>query len=277
MDKNETKPNLQADMIPKPPQMPPPASLLKELEKERVAKPPPAKINFPSVPKINLPNPMAASEKKAEDEIVFNEVSLNNLVSSQEQKDTRADEDSDRPNIFDLKARKDNKDEQKSVKLAAAMKKKEAAEERKMKAEERRQTQLDAAAAKKGLTNEKKAQAEKTRLEAQEKKAAQVRLQKARPGATISLGFFGFGEQKKEDDDGNDVQPSSGAPKGVPTMSKWRQNRDGSITGLISGSSAFSSGESITTSPITTKEPSMSTVVTTVSGSRYVVLSMFCI
>jgi len=110
------------------------------------------------------------------------------------------------------------------------------------------------------------------------KKAAELRAKnasnvvaKAKHGATISLGFFGFGQM---DDDESTSQSSSAAPKGVPTLSRWRQNRDGSITGLISGSNSFDDGESVTTSPISTKDPDGGSVVKTGSGSTYVYSSL---
>ena len=114
---------------------------------------------------------------------------------------------------------------------------------------------------------------------ANQKKAEEV-LRKAKPSATISL--FGFGQ--KDDTSGTQaLKPTppkrvsappkptkpSKAPKGVPTISKWRKNRDGSITGSISGSPAFEDGEKITTSPIT-GAPSAGAVVRTNSGSRCV-------
>ena len=59
------------------------------------------------------------------------------------------------------------------------------------------------------------------------------------------------------------------APAGVPTINKWRKNRDGSITGLISGSSSFSENEKVTTSPIAQGDIASGEVVRTGSGSRY--------
>jgi len=59
------------------------------------------------------------------------------------------------------------------------------------------------------------------------------------------------------------------APKGVPTLTKWKQNRDGSVTGSITGSEAFEKGMKITTSPIANGEFKAGSVVQTESGSRY--------
>jgi len=103
--------------------------------------------------------------------------------------------------------------------------------------------------------------------------AAAAAVGKARPGATISLGFLNFGSDDKNEDTGSDKsgkgapQVVSQAPRGVPTITSWRQNRDGSISGKISGSSAYSDGEAVTTSSITTDAVDGGLVNTT-SGSR---------
>jgi hypothetical protein len=59
------------------------------------------------------------------------------------------------------------------------------------------------------------------------------------------------------------------APRGVPTLSRWKKNGDGSITGVISGSPAFDDGERVTTSPIKKGSVAKNEVVITGSGSRY--------
>lgn len=59
------------------------------------------------------------------------------------------------------------------------------------------------------------------------------------------------------------------APRGIPSLVKWRKNFDGSITGFISGSPNFSEGEKVTTSPIAGGTISSGQVVKTGSGSRY--------
>ena len=113
--------------------------------------------------------------------------------------------------------------------------------------------------------------------EAQEKKRTAVKASKAEqsvkaasPGATISL--FGFGQ--KSAGATTTAAPSTPAskakpaPRGVPTISKWRENRDGSISGFISGSAAFVDGDAITTSAIAKGEVVGGNVVQTGSGSR---------
>jgi len=104
-------------------------------------------------------------------------------------------------------------------------------------------------------------------------------MEKAKPAAP-SVSLFGFGGPQKTADTSPSVpapkpSPKSVAPRGVPTISKWRQNRDGSISGFITGSSAFQSGEAITTSPIT-GEGVGGAVVQTTSGSRYEFLFIDC-
>jgi len=92
-------------------------------------------------------------------------------------------------------------------------------------------------------------------------KEAAKTVQQAKPGATISLGgLFRFGQTDDQ---------SVKVPTGVPMLVKWKQNPDRSITGIISGSSSFSDGERITTSPITNDAIGGSVAVTS-SGSRCV-------
>ena len=63
-------------------------------------------------------------------------------------------------------------------------------------------------------------------------------------------------------------KPLITAPRGIPTLSKYRRNRDGSITAYIFNSSSFEDGKMITTSPVNTKI-SPGTIVETSSGSKY--------
>lgn len=59
-------------------------------------------------------------------------------------------------------------------------------------------------------------------------------------------------------------------PKGVPIMNKFKKNRDGSITGFISGSKNFEDGEQITTSKLAPDQIiEAGNIVQTVSGSKY--------
>eukprot|EP00592_Proboscia_alata_P002686 CAMPEP_0194370152 /NCGR_PEP_ID=MMETSP0174-20130528/18456_1 /TAXON_ID=216777 /ORGANISM="Proboscia alata, Strain PI-D3" /LENGTH=970 /DNA_ID=CAMNT_0039147453 /DNA_START=151 /DNA_END=3063 /DNA_ORIENTATION=- len=59
------------------------------------------------------------------------------------------------------------------------------------------------------------------------------------------------------------------APKGVAILTKWKQNRDGSISGFIENSSSFGDGAKVTTSEIAKGEIAPGNLVFTSSGSRY--------
>lgn len=63
--------------------------------------------------------------------------------------------------------------------------------------------------------------------------------------------------------------PKKAAPRGVPAISGWKANADGSVSGSISGSPNFRDGERVTTSPIVKGRYGSGEVVTTGSGSRY--------
>ena len=162
--------------------------------------------------------------------------------------------------------------------LAAAEEKKRKAEEQreraKIKLEEKKRAIEEKRATAQAAAKEKKQLAEEQRVATKasvvaRKRAANQAVEKAKPGSTISLGFFGFGQSNNEGTAASKVASKqvSSAPRGVPTVSKWRRNRDGSISGQIFGSSGFGDGESITTSPITS-DPVDGSVVETASGSR---------
>jgi len=155
----------------------------------------------------------------------------------------------------------------------------EAAAKKQQVAEERKQAAAEAAAKKQQLAEERKQLAEQKRQEAQQRKLDSTETQqkkqqavkavsKASRGGTISL--FGFGGGKPDSGDSPTVSAKSApnAPRGVPVISKWKQARDGSITGVISGSRDFEDGAPVTTSPIKGSGAG-GTVVTTKSGSRY--------
>ena len=110
----------------------------------------------------------------------------------------------------------------------------------------------------------KRKQEQKDRLSKQAAKS----LENSRPRTTISLGsLFNFGGSSDTADSKTDASTASAAPRGVPVISNWRQNLDGSITGRISGSSSFSEGEPVTTSPVP-RGATGGNVVRTSSGSR---------
>jgi hypothetical protein len=82
-----------------------------------------------------------------------------------------------------------------------------------------------------------------------------------------------FGESDDEEMKAETVKPPvqqqtvSIAPRGVATISEWKQNCDGSITGRVTGGVGFKDGEKIERSPIGGKTIG-GAVVQTASGSR---------
>ena len=58
------------------------------------------------------------------------------------------------------------------------------------------------------------------------------------------------------------------APPGIPTLKRWKQHKNGRISGYINGSRSYNDGEYVTTSPIE-HEALTGTVVVTSSGTRY--------
>jgi hypothetical protein len=106
----------------------------------------------------------------------------------------------------------------------------------------------------------------------QNERSAIAALAKAASRATVAL--FGLGKPDDDDEFIEATPPSKRstkkAPRGVPTISRWRKNFDGSISGRVSGSRDFDNGEKITTSPIPMRGSIASgEVVSTGSGSKY--------
>ena len=66
----------------------------------------------------------------------------------------------------------------------------------------------------------------------------------------------------------NKKRSKSKVKDSIPVLSKWVQNSDGSLTGLVSNSDNFRSGTKITTSPVR-KGAKAGSVVKTGSGSQY--------
>ncbi len=114
-------------------------------------------------------------------------------------------------------ARKREAEEKRQAAIAAA-------EDRKAAAEAKRQASIQAAAEKKAAAEAKKqARAQKS----------QETISEAKPRQTISLGFLNFGGSDSESKSTSKI--AAVAPRGVPTIKGWKQNRDKSITGFISG------------------------------------------
>jgi hypothetical protein len=104
----------------------------------------------------------------------------------------------------------------------------------------------------------------KTSLKAAQQAKQEKVVQQAKPGATIRLfDFFAGREEEEEVGKSSSVE----SPKGIPVLSKWRKNLDGSVSGIISGSKTFADGEAITTSPLK-GEPVAGSVAVTQTGSR---------
>jgi hypothetical protein len=59
------------------------------------------------------------------------------------------------------------------------------------------------------------------------------------------------------------------APRGVPTIERWKVDQDKAVTGFIRGSNQFRDGEKVTTSPIPKGSIASGEVVVTSSGTRY--------
>ena len=111
-----------------------------------------------------------------------------------------------------------------------------------------------------------KVKAEK-KTDEQTEKALEI-LAKGSPRSTFSLSELGLGFG--EVDFGSFFGGGGNkAPKGVPTLLKWSKEKDGTITGIITGSPSIDDGEYITTSPIASGEKKRGTTVTTLSGSKY--------
>lgn len=179
---------------------------------------------------------------------------------------------------------------------AAAEAKKREAEEKRAAAEARKREAAAAAEAKRRQAEELRAEEARKQREEKERKdaAAKARLAEvagrvaekketqpkgeqpkalgglaeAASRATISL--FGLGKKELEDlPEPTAKKTTKKAPLGVPTLSRWRKNRDNTITGLVSGSRGFKDGERITTSAIATGKLESGELVQTGSGSRY--------
>ena len=126
------------------------------------------------------------------------------------------------------------------------------------------------------LAAEKARRDQEAKAKQSAKQQAVQTVNKAKKSSTISLFNFGGGseesatpapapapkpQQKK--------QAKKAPPKGVPSLSVWKINGDGSISGRISGSPNFREGQIVTTSPIAQGRVESGSVVKTGSGSQY--------
>jgi hypothetical protein len=249
---------------PVPPRMPPPMdSVVRTPLKPKPPEPPGSepkslipKIEMPKieVPRFEIPKPLAPFKDRAAER-------------QEEQERLRQAEEQLQKSRAAAEARK-----------AAAKKKKEAAEAKAKKETEKDISQEVAALARR-LADEKRrhqeeertAELEAKREQEEAKKRAQTAeksLDSATPRATVSLGsLFNFGSNDSSETAQSPPARVSSAPRGVPTISNWRQSNDGSITGRISGSRGFDDGDAVTTSPVPNGATS-EMVVETQSGSK---------
>jgi hypothetical protein len=92
-----------------------------------------------------------------------------------------------------------------------------------------------------------------------------TRPRETKPRPTFSL-FDLFGKS-----DPNKIRQTGGTtgPGGVPMLSKWNANPDGTITGIVSGSPHLNDGDMVTTSPIVSGTVQQFEKVVTETGSTY--------
>lgn len=94
-------------------------------------------------------------------------------------------------------------------------------------------------------------------------------LQSAQKGDVMQKGgTFSVGNKAKLVKGTFSIKNAKFGPKRIPTLRKWKQNKDGSISGRIFGSKGFKENEFVTTSPMM-GEPVANSVARTISGSRY--------
>ena len=155
-------------------------------------------------------------------------------------------------------ARKREAEEKRAVAIAQA-------EVRKNEIEDKRVAALQAAEERKRDAESKRAKAAVAKVKQAEKVITSASSSK--PSRTISL--FGFGNVNEVEQQSPDVVIKQ-APRGVPIIKSWKLNRDGSLSGFISGSPNYDDGEVVTTSKIKGSSNDIvgGSVVQTGSGSR---------
>lgn len=176
--------------------------------------------------------------------------------------------------------------QQRQQRLVETYRKREALLERKRKRDEEREVRMrQKTEDKQKFLEEKK----KSTSSFQKRKNEQLSktkdiLENAKPGATISLlGLFGQDQSDVKDSDSSHLSietPTQAKnaldkpPTGMKTISKWMQNPDKTITGVVKTDllSSMFGGEKvevITTSPIKgRKKPEGGTIIETTNGSK---------
>merc|ERR1711966_525671 len=143
---------------------------------------------------------------------------------------------------------------------------------KKLAAEEAKQERDSKAAA--GAAAKAKAATAQKEMKGADKQASPKKVTQVKRSPTISLfGLAGSGGKRKSQQEPTPAPPAKKQKKqskpGMPTMSNWKLNRDGSISGNISGSPNFREGEKVTTSQIVQGRVESGAVVKTGSGSQY--------
>jgi hypothetical protein len=91
------------------------------------------------------------------------------------------------------------------------------------------------------------------------------RTRETKPRPTFSLfDLFGKGDQNR-----NRQTSGMTGPGGLPMLSNWYANPDGTITGIVSGSPHLNDGDMVTTSPIVSGIVKQYEKVITETGSTY--------
>lgn len=239
--------------------------------------PKPSAISTPP-PKVDVPKPPVKKETKKEDPYMFTEAALKEFIAK------------DKPQVTELDKQQEEERRKREARDAEIRRAAEAATNAFKTATPSapvvrkelpaKKTQSPKGAATPQLTIQSIAKQAKPK--AQPKKNEEpisVPPVKGRP--TFSL--FGFGGDTKPVSTSStttasapktktppvkDVATNVSAPRGVPTISKWKVDAsDNTISGFISGSGSFKDGEPVTTSAIVGVAKS-NTVVRTNSGSR---------
>jgi hypothetical protein len=122
------------------------------------------------------------------------------------------------------------------------------------------------------ITINNKSQTNKEQIRRNTESAMET-LENSQSRMTFSLlDLFGANSEPKERQIPPPPPPSPeiiGAPAGIPILSDWTVNGDGSITGYVFGSKKIGDGNLVTTSLIASGERQQFSTVATVSGSVY--------
>ena len=286
------------EIRPSPPSFEPPKIEVPKLSIPKV-KPPlidPPNLSVPKIepPKVSIPKIEAPKVSIPKLEVAFPKIEPPSI--SKEEQDMKLQ--AERRKQAELEKRRKEQEAAKARALEAQRKKEEAAA--KARALEAERKKEEAAAKARALEAQRReadarkklaemearkreeerqaaaeAAAEAKRVRAAEQAAAKEKAEKAREAeklmqasstrGTINLGsLFGFAGS---DEPTEPATTTTSAPKGVPVISNWIQENDGSISGNIRGKVGFRNGEGITTSPVQ-RGAQGGTVVTTKSGSQ---------